>query len=383
MPTRKIPEKFQVAFSLAGEQRDLVRAVAEAVENELGSPNVFFDEWFEHYIAGSDADLKLQDIYGKQCELVVVCVSEHYGGKPWTLVEHEAIRSRMFKARVSADESEKLRILPIRVGDGEVKGVPFNSIVPDIRKKSAAEAAKLIIDRLSMILPDTDNGAPAASGWPEQSLSLDWPIADNNEVRTAFERLMTCAAPRRFLPVCGPSESGKSVITSQMLGNALRIPNLACGRFDFKGTTDMDAELRIFIQHLEVPLPPDSPRLNERFSYILDVLKQRAQPVLLIFDTYEAAGEAEEWVNRQLLQSLIRATWLRIVIAGQRVPERLGAIWDENAYPIMTLKPPPPADWLDYARRHRSDLSLENVETACNLARNKATLLAQLLGPVT
>ena len=56
--TRNVPSKFLVAFSFAGEQRDLVRAVAEVVEQEIGSSNVFFDEWFEHYIAGADADRK-------------------------------------------------------------------------------------------------------------------------------------------------------------------------------------------------------------------------------------------------------------------------------------------------------------------------------------
>ncbi|MDH3602250.1 MAG: TIR domain-containing protein [Candidatus Tectomicrobia bacterium] len=91
---RKLPEKFLVAFSFAGEQRDLVRAIAEAVEKKIGSNSVFFDEWFEYYIAGQDADLKLHEIYGERCELAVVCISERYGGKPWTQAEHEAIRAR-------------------------------------------------------------------------------------------------------------------------------------------------------------------------------------------------------------------------------------------------------------------------------------------------
>ena len=69
MLARKLPENFMVAFSFGGEQRQLVRAVVEVVERELGSPNVFFDEWFEHYIAGGDADLKLQQIYGERCAL--------------------------------------------------------------------------------------------------------------------------------------------------------------------------------------------------------------------------------------------------------------------------------------------------------------------------
>ena len=67
MPARPLPDKFLVAFSLAGEQRELVRAIAEAVETQLGPGTVFFDEWFEHHLAGADADLKLQKIYGEQC----------------------------------------------------------------------------------------------------------------------------------------------------------------------------------------------------------------------------------------------------------------------------------------------------------------------------
>jgi hypothetical protein len=60
MPDREVPEKFLIAFSLAGEQRDLVRSIAEAVETELGQATVFLDEWFEYFLAGHDADLKLQ-----------------------------------------------------------------------------------------------------------------------------------------------------------------------------------------------------------------------------------------------------------------------------------------------------------------------------------
>ena len=61
MPSRKIPDKFLVAFSFAGEQRKLVRSIAEAVESSLGVGSVFFDEWFEYYIAGPDADTRLQE----------------------------------------------------------------------------------------------------------------------------------------------------------------------------------------------------------------------------------------------------------------------------------------------------------------------------------
>jgi hypothetical protein len=101
----------------------------------------------------------------------------------------------------------------------------------------------------------------------------------------------------------------------------------------------------------------------------------------LIFDTYEMAGEAQQWVEKSLLQSLIRATWLRVVVAGQQVPDASGAVWAAVACPVVQVEPPPPADWYDYGKRHRPNLKLTDVETACDLARGKASLLAQLLGP--
>jgi hypothetical protein len=132
-----------------------------------------------------------------------------------------------------------------------------------------------------------------------------------------------------------------------------------------------------------VPLPPASTHLNERFGYILDELKRRARPAFVVFDTYEAAGESHDWVEKQLLPSLIRAPWLRVVIAGQRVPESIGVIWASAARAPLHLLPPPPADWFEYGKQHRPDLTLAIVKTLCLYARNKASLLAQLLGPVT
>jgi hypothetical protein len=375
---RQVPEKFKVAFSFAGEQRELVRSIAEAVEGEVGQSNVYYDEWFEYYIAGDDADLRLQDIYGNRCLLVVVCLSQRYGEKPWTRAEHAAIRARQMQARVSGDT---LSILPIRVGDGEVEGLLFNTIAPDVREKSVTEAARMVLDRLRMIDQPVPVAAASNDDWPEIAPPLRWPMADHSEVRAAFEQFVTRGSEWRILLVRGPSETGKSHITRQMLGNALRVSDLACGRFDFKGTTDMDVELRSFVQQLDVPLPAAGQRLTERLGHLLDTLKQRRRPALLIFDTYEQTGEAQDWMEKQLLPTAIRAPWIRIVVTGQRVPERAGAIWESDARPLITLKPPLPADWLDYGRMHNPDITLEQVKTLCDFAADKAPLLQQLLGP--
>ncbi len=208
-------------------------------------------------------------------------------------------------------------------------------------------------------------------------------MADHSGARAAFGDLLTSGVAWRLLRIRGVSETGKSHITRQMLANALAIPDVACGRFDFKGTTDMDREVRAFVQDLGVSAAPaTTPRLHERLDQILGALRHRVQPTLLIFDTYEMAGETQEWVEKSLLQSLIRATWLRVVIAGQQVPDSTGAVWATVASPTVQLELPQPADWYDFGKRHRPDLKLEQVETACDLARGKASLLAQLFGPV-
>jgi hypothetical protein len=162
MPSRDIPETFLVAFSFAGEQRELVRSIAEAVEKALGRNSVFLDEWFEYYIAGDDADLRLQNLYGKRAVLVVLCISARYGGKPWTRAEHKAIRALQMHLYQSTNEKDLHRILPLRVGDGDVEGVFENTICPDVRGKPVAQTAELIVNRLRLIVHDA-KPTPATS----------------------------------------------------------------------------------------------------------------------------------------------------------------------------------------------------------------------------
>src|SRR5262249_14696699 len=107
-------------------------------------------------------DVKLQRIYSAGCELAVVCVSATYGRKAWTRAEHEAIRARLMQARAEEDPRQRDRVFPIRVGDGDVNGIPFNAIVPNVRGRTAEQAAELIVDRLRFVMGPA--GPAAADG---------------------------------------------------------------------------------------------------------------------------------------------------------------------------------------------------------------------------
>lgn len=374
-----MPARFAVAFSLAGEQRQLILPIAQEVEAVLGRSTVFYDDWYEYWIAGTDADLLLQRLYGEGTELVVVCVSGAYGDKPWPRTEHRAVRARLMQGTTAADRH---RIFPVRVGDGEVEGVLPNEIVPDFRVKTAVEAAELIVARLNLVRGYASSAEPATERWPNEVPVLQWPMADHAEARRAFAGLLCEASPERALLVCGESETGKSHMSTQMIRNAMLMPGVVSGRFDFKGTTNMGVEMEAFSRPLGVE-PPAGRTLNEQLGKVFTELRRQAQPTLLVFDTYEAAGEAKNWIENVLLPHLVSAAWLRVVIVGQSVPRRLGSVWESIAAGPIVLQLPGPAAWLEYGRANRGEaLSLDFVTQVHQFAYGKASVLAGLLGPV-
>lgn len=182
---------FLVAFSFAGQERTLVEAIAEACENRLGRGTVFYDEWYEQYLAGFGSDLVLQDIYRSRCQMIVLGVSGSYAAKPWTQIEHATIRWRVSNWTVSIDPRDRFRYLPVRVGEGEVPGIEPNSITvegrdrpgvdPDDRRTSAERVADMIVWRLqqidqALVPPPPAKGMvlmlPCSSGMVPQAAAL-------------------------------------------------------------------------------------------------------------------------------------------------------------------------------------------------------------------
>ena len=143
--------------------------IAQEVEVILGRATVFYDDWYEHWIAGPDADLLLQRLY-EGAELVVMCVSGAYGNKPWTRTEHLAVRAQLMRARTAEDRQ---RIFPVRVGDGDVEDVLFNEIVPDVRDKTPVEAAELIVARLNLVRANADGSGSVEGSGPVSSV-VSW-----------------------------------------------------------------------------------------------------------------------------------------------------------------------------------------------------------------
>ncbi|MEB3302354.1 MAG: toll/interleukin-1 receptor domain-containing protein [Cyanobacteriota bacterium] len=360
-------------------------------------PDKGWRPWMQHSI--EDADVVL-----------IVC-SERYkllfekrediasGGGCGVTWESAIITSDLYDSRLTNS-----RFFPILPDGGEHQHVP--TVLKDFHNGHYFPSGNQGI--LALILNDSDvplskthetalqRGKPAASidssqqishdvtipgSWPEIGVSFTFRVANHLETQEAFQHLLQAEARYRLLLLQGDSCTGKTHLINQFLTVALDLAGLRCGRFDFKGTTDLDMEINSLAFQLDLP-PPASGSLVSRFAELLLKLKSDPCPTLLIFDSFEVAGEAEDWVRKSLLLAMMRLPWLRLVICGQRTLATMGEPWETRRSHLIRLRQPTPEEWLAFGIDNQPDLTLEKIVWACNCLsdqKDKTSLIAQML----
>ncbi len=357
MTVRKFPEKFLVAFSFVGEQRKLVRAIAEEVERRLGRSKVFLDEWFKAYLAGAGGNLKLQEIYLERSELVVVCVSSRYGEKTWTLVEREAILARQTELLTSSDERDSHRILPIRVGEGDIKGIPFTTFIPEARGIPPSETASLILEKLDLVLPGKHAGRSSRHrSWPKKPIPFSHDLADRAVSEwPAVLQLLTVDSAKQILMFEGRSGFSKSALLSaaEKYAKALQVPT---AYVDFKVTMLLSEAnvVRQIQSGLGRALPGFAAEKEPDRWKLRQSLQGLGEPALILLDTYEKVAETKdlvEWIERQLLAEVDDYPLLRVIIGGQKVPDLAQARWRDRAETVELTAIRDKQIWKDWVKR--------------------------------
>lgn len=285
-------------------------------------------------------------------------------------------------------------MLLARFDHAEPKGLCGLAGFIKLDDKTAEQFADLILERLALnehkprefykgsklSIASIADHAGLTLLWPSIAQPLSLRVANHREPQRAFQRLLSPEAPYQLLRIQGESQTGKTHLSKQFLGSALGLPRLRCGRFDFKGSSDMDLEVNGFAEQLNLAPPPQE-SLVSRLAHILFTLKNDPRPTLLIFDTYEAAGEADDWVRNSLLLAMMRCAWLRLVICGQRTAGSRGEPWETRSSDLIQLGRPTPEEWWDYGKSRQPDLTLENVRWAYESCGGQSIVLAELLWP--
>lgn len=134
------PFQYEHALSFAGEDRGIVREIAETLQ--AAGIRVFYDEFDPALLLGRYLLDFLEDTYGKRAEYCPVFWSSHYKDKAWPRYENRAIRSAAFS-------QDRVILLPIRL-DNEVPPGQLEHIgALDARQLPVGQIAQILIDKVS------------------------------------------------------------------------------------------------------------------------------------------------------------------------------------------------------------------------------------------
>lgn len=134
-----LPDYFDVAFSFAGEQRNYVKKVREALEDQ--NLSIFFDEDYKIALWGKSLTEALPEIYCNRAKAVVIFVSKEYAEKNWTRLEKRAALER-------ATQEKSEYVLPARFDNTELPGLSSAVSYISLSNLTPEAFAELIIRKL-------------------------------------------------------------------------------------------------------------------------------------------------------------------------------------------------------------------------------------------
>src|SRR6266516_3807129 len=136
--------EFDVALSFAGEDRDFVSQLANALRRR--GVKVFYDRYEKHTLWGKNLYTHLSEVYQSKARYCVMFLSQYYAMKLWTNHEREAAQARAFL------EHEEY-ILPVRLDDTQIPGIPTTIGYLSWPPESAKTIADAVLSKLGKVTP--------------------------------------------------------------------------------------------------------------------------------------------------------------------------------------------------------------------------------------
>jgi len=146
----QISYEYDVVFSFAGSDREVAEILGSiARANGL---RVFIDKHHAAESWGKNLPEYLGEIYDSKSRFCVMLISREYIEKPYTKLERRRAMDR-------ALESEVEYILPVRLDDSSIEGLPRSTAYLDLREMSSVEVGKLLVQKIKgtdaqVIVPD-------------------------------------------------------------------------------------------------------------------------------------------------------------------------------------------------------------------------------------
>lgn len=130
---------FDFALSFSGECRTLAKELSELLVERGAS--VFYDDSFLVHLFGKRLDKEFSGKFGGETQFFVPFVSSGYAQRPWPQYEWGV-------AQVESQRRGEEFILPLRVDDTHLFGLPNTVCYLDLRTMELSEVANVLIAKL-------------------------------------------------------------------------------------------------------------------------------------------------------------------------------------------------------------------------------------------
>ena len=139
-------QKYDVALSFAAEDREYAKALRDLLK--AGEYEPFYDEDELADLWGKNLYDYLSEVYKDRARYCVMFLSKHYEHKLWTNHERQMAQARAF-------QENREYILPVRLDDTEIPGIPPTVGYLDLRSMTIEEVYEALTMKLSGTIPKT------------------------------------------------------------------------------------------------------------------------------------------------------------------------------------------------------------------------------------
>ena len=212
-------------------------------------------------------------------------------------------------------------------------------------------------------IPIAATQAALPATWPGMLAEYEPDLANRSDEFAFFSGMISNRTTEKALLLEAPSNYGKTSLVAECMKYArIAIGNVVCVTVDFKSNPSKEYVIDTLRLELGLLLPNFGKANGTIFNFRSD-LRTISVPLILLFDTYEKASiEAQQFVEGLLLADLKSLPAVRIVIAGQNIPDHTKFIWRTEAKSFRLGPITNPSHWCAYAERHFRDFKPETIE---------------------
>jgi len=146
--------QYDVAISFADEDRPTVQQYCELLRAE--GFEVFYDEYNRVDLWGKDLYTRLDEVYRKLACFCVIFISRHYRDKVWTNHERQSAQARALR-------ENREYILPVKLDDTEIPGIPETIGYVDLREQAIEEIVKMTAGKVRNFRSQSSQSASSST----------------------------------------------------------------------------------------------------------------------------------------------------------------------------------------------------------------------------